>query len=92
MFKQIKQPMGYEPGRAQPDITSGSGCPGIFKCPDSGLPVFFLPGLRTFYPRETLEKVFCAPPKKSKHQEKKGIKAYIKAKVILLASRACCKI
>ena len=34
--------------RAQPDITSGSGCPGIFKCPDSGLPVFFFPGLRTF--------------------------------------------
>ena len=33
------------PGRAQPDITSGSGCPGNFKCPDSGLPVFFLPGL-----------------------------------------------
>ena len=34
--------------RAQPDVTSGSGCPGIFKCPDSGLPVFFLPGLRTY--------------------------------------------
>ena len=26
--------------RAQPDITSGSGYPRIFKCPDSGLPVF----------------------------------------------------
>ena len=38
----------FEQTRAQPDITSGSGCPGIFKCPDSGLPVFFLPGLRTF--------------------------------------------
>ena len=24
----------YSQGRAQPDITSGSGCPGIFKCPD----------------------------------------------------------
>ena len=34
--------------RAQPDITSGSGCQGNFKCPDSGLPVFFLPGLRTY--------------------------------------------
>ena len=34
--------------RAQPDVTSGSGCPGNFKCPDSGLPVFFLTGLRTY--------------------------------------------
>ena len=30
-------------GRTQPDITSSSGCPGIFKCPDSGLPVFSFP-------------------------------------------------
>ena len=29
-------------------LTSGSGCPGIFKCPDSGISVFFLPGLWTF--------------------------------------------
>ena len=34
-------------GRAQPDITSGPEVRQILKCPDSGLPVFFLPGLRT---------------------------------------------
>ena len=33
--------------RAQPDITSGLEVRQILKCPDSGLPVFFLPGLRT---------------------------------------------
>ena len=42
--------------RAQPVITSGSGCPGNFKCPDSGLPVFFLPGLRTFNTFKVQEK------------------------------------
>ena len=34
--------------RAQPVITSGSGCPGNFKCPDSGLPFFLITGLRTY--------------------------------------------
>ena len=34
--------------RAQPDVTSGSSCPGNFKCPDSGLPFFFLTRLRTY--------------------------------------------
>ena len=46
----------FEQTRAQPDITSGSGCPGIFKCPDYGLPVFFLPGLRTFSTFKVQEK------------------------------------
>ena len=36
--------------RAQPDITSGSGCP------DSGLPIFFLPRLRTFNTFKVQEK------------------------------------
>ena len=35
------------PGRALPGITSGPKVRQIFKCPDSGLPFFFLPGLRT---------------------------------------------
>ena len=51
--------------RAQPDVTSGSSCPGNFKCPDSGLPVFFLPGLRTFNILKVQEKPFwrlhCCP-------------------------------
>ena len=34
--------------RAQWDITSGSSCPGIFKCRDSWLPVFFLSFPSTF--------------------------------------------
>ena len=34
--------------RPKMDITSGSGCPEIFKCPDSGLPFFSLPWLQTF--------------------------------------------
>ena len=42
--------------RAQPDITSGSGCPGIFKCPDSRLPVFFPSGLRLFNTFKVQEK------------------------------------
>ena len=33
--------------RAQPDITSGPEVRQILKCPNSGLPVFFIPGLRT---------------------------------------------
>ena len=37
LFSEIK----FAKLRAQPDITSGFGCPGIFNCPDCGLPVIF---------------------------------------------------
>ena len=47
--------------RAQPDIMSGPEGRQIFKCPDSGLPVFFLPGLRTLKSRNKIKKnVFCS--------------------------------
>ena len=43
-------------GRAQPDITSGPEVRQFFKCPDSGLPVFFLPGLNTLKTRKRIKK------------------------------------
>ena len=55
-FKGQKKGLESADGRAQPDVTSGSGCPGILKCPDSGLPFFFLPGLRTFNTFKSQEK------------------------------------
>ena len=59
--------------RAQPDIPSGPEVRQIFKCPDSGLPVFLLPGLRTLRNRKKSKKKF-----QKKNFQKKFSKFFFK--------------